>query len=1551
MEFKMQSLTEVWKDIKLYCLGLIALLGIVVGSVFSYQTVVKPITSSFTIGQVKAAGEDESNVDMSYSFYDMTAWLAAFYNAASSPSGYQTIKGNVDEAGYKYHSLLTQAAIEGANTQDKEGKGKWTYADKTWVNPITSNIGGGGALLGFPDQLIIKGKILGFFASKTSSSTVDYSYDSLSSTESKSYNSLETYAYYGASLDALGIDSNVGVGLSGFHPIRLVGGAIVWIGYILSSSAELLFKVVISILKVTNPFNWFTEGFNYVWSSADKNSALAGLTSLVSGMYKTFFNFGWVVMIPVTIAMLLFMFIFTGNGRQNQGLIKSKAAKFRYFIVYFLFLAVGVPVLGTSYTAGLNALSETFNSSNVGNGATNVDSIIYSTYVDNKSWIENNRMYLPNDVPLTWNRNNSDVTNFNKANVRKYALSINALNHDDAATAKSNSANISWNVNDKKSDQNKTSNSVNALLLSYMNSSIYPASNWETLVKAKLTDAIKKGGSNSDKGSLVNRMSASATELTSKKGYEYLAYVNPHVQEGEGGIKIDDVQWWKLKVVEYKFGEYPNIFLSKGFADDGLGGIISNTLKGASGEKSGWVELKANPSVEIKPDLVYNGPDYKATMSYLEMFNYLNSKFTPNKVQVYSTNALASNVSRETHAVVNQVGAGYVHKFMIWLNTVTLLFGIAFLAIGYAGSMLIGSFKRYTNLIMSIFMGTMGMQKAMVKSAAGTIMLIFEVVATLVTYELVKTIYMAIPDILTSAVAGLNGGSTVTTSILTHIGLPVAVADLGGFVLVIFSLILSVIILAWALLVFLRIRKPIMEMADSTFTSLIAKLFYADADMAKGEDGKGGSTGMNSDVAAAAGAAGAFFSSNVEGAEGDDNDGFVDSNNEETTENEEDIEEDGPKEKGEEQETPRSDSKEANSKETEKLGEGVKDQKGVDRSQGKDGKPAEANSEAPKGEDGSGESGEDGMSAKEAAEAAEIAKANSQQSPSVSGSGKQEGESKGVTSVSDDDTVNVEASSETPAEKESETPASTGTLSPEIPGAKGSGKDGTSGKQSDGVSASSESGKLEKGTKTDSPEELAKQGAVEASKELASHAESGRSNGSGSTSTSRSQQHRQQAKVEAIGSRESASQAKSDAISSAKDASQGTRNVASGVGSIAAGVSAIASGDASGKEMVGQGVQQTIEGAKQLGSSISSGVSSVKNVASSVGQGVSAVANAGASVGTAIADSKVGQATGKVASKVGSVAGAGAASLGGAVLNAGLEGAGLQPVARRVNSSTSGSNAGSVTSTITTTTTSGGSGGATTTTTVTSQTQAGPQGGGSRQAQSSGGVLRRVGNHVENEVKQSLVDMAPGGGISNGSGTTIVQRQTSSRGNNGTSTVINTTTTSSGGSNQTVQKQVTSQGNQNGTVLLHSTTSGQKQNLTISSKIPSQGGGSESPVLKSAPNGGSGRGPVGNGYHPEQRQTVSSGSLDQTTHTTTTTTSVILNRGGNSGPRNVPQSQGNILKKAGNHVESEVHKALSDMSGIPTSSANSDDIANELMEKMKREDIARARKKRFNRPR
>ena len=1531
MEFKVQSLTEVWRDIKLYVIGLLAMVGIIVGSVFSYQAVVKPIANSFTVGQVKADGDKDDKVDLSYSFYDMSAWLSAYYNAASSPSGWRTIKADKLDK-YSYHSLLTKAAIDGANAQDSSKEGTWTYADLTWVNPNNHNIGGGGALLGFPDSQIIKGGILGFFASKTSSSTVDYSYDSLNPNGGIAYNSLETYAFYGAALDNLGIDASIGSGLSGFHPIRLAGGAVIWLGYILASSAELLFKVVISILQFTNPFDWFAKGFSYTWSNIDPKGSLSGLVDLVSGLYKTFSNFGWVIVLPATVASVIFLFIFTGNGKQNQGLNKSRVNKLKYLVIYFLFLSVGVPVLGTSYTAGLNALSESFNKDNVGNGSSSIDRLIYMTYVDNKNWIEGTRMYLPKSVSLSWNTARGDVSNTDKAHVRKYALAINRLANPSTVgniPSVDDKNDDDWNIRRDNNGKAHTNEGVNTLLLRYMNSSIYPASNWETLVKARLAASIENGGNQE----LVDRITSSATELTSKEGYKYIAYVDPHTNDSNsGGIEVTSFEnWWKLKT--YKFGSKPNIFVSKGFVDNGLGGIISTTTKQSAGELGSVARLESNPNADPAAGLVYGSG--KATMSYLEMFNYLNSKFTSNKVQVYSTNALASNVSRDSHAEVNQVGSGYVHKFMIWLNTAVLLFGIAFLAIGYAASMLISSFKRYVNLIMSIFMGAMGMQKAMVKAASGTIMLVYEIVTTLVVYEIIKTIYIEIPDILSTAVAGLNGGSKVTSSILAQVGLPVAVADLGGFVLVIFSLMLSVIILVWALLMFLRIRKPIIEMADSTFTNLISKLFYGDADLAKGEDGKGGSTGMNSDVESVdAGESAGSIVSNVDGADGNDNDSFIDGSKEVNKDEEDNSVSKSNEDNSNEEEKPSSDSVEANSKETEKIGEGVKEKGSLDRSEGgKSG--SEAHSDSPS-EISEGESkGLSGVGRDSTGKRNSDVKA-SKEIPTSSEANK------GVTSISDDDTVNVSASEESPKSElssdKNEGSSSFGSLSPQITGEKG----------------------VDKGNKfkTDSKEALSKQGEVEASKELASHsnkedkskvnskngsqkrensnrnlekngnlqssveavqsghqssdkeaqssqsdrqnqqsdkqgnisaAESGRKE----TTTSRSQKHRQQAKVDAISARDNISRASSDAVSAVKDVTSGTKNVASGLSSVASGVGAMVSGEAGGKEMVSQGVEQVATGAKQLGSSVVNTAKSVKNATAGAVQGVSAVANVGASVGTAIADSKAGQVAGTVV---------------GTVANTAINAAGVGSIPRTVNGSTPSSANNGVTSTVVTTTTSNGDSGSTTTTTVVSQAQSNS---GQGQVRSMGGVLGAIGNHIENEVVQSVADVM-------GSGATVVRHEQANS-NGGAQTIItSSTTTSSGSGHQNVN--VTSSGNGGP----------HERTVNVNTNTPSSGSGHQNVNVTSSGNGGYG--------------------INERNDKVVTTTTSLLNRVGNSGPRNVPYS-GGILKQTGVHIENELNQVLNEMGGsTPTSSANSEEVVSNVLEKMKRENLQKVRKNRFNRP-
>ena len=1079
MKFKLQSLSEVWKDTKIYGVGLLAALGLVVGSVFTYQNVIKPISSTFLISEVKATGdEDKSKTDMSYSFYEMTTWLSAYYNAASSPTGYKTLEEKPGHD-YDYHTLLTDSAIKGAKAET--GKEEWTYADYTWVNGSNKKIGGGGALLGFPDKSVIKGGgILGFLSSQTSSSTVDYSYDSLGS--GNTYNSLETYAYYGAALDALGIDSSM-TSVMSFHPIRIFAGAVVWLGYIIASGAELLFKLAISILQVTNPFNWFAKGFNYTWTNADEKGMFSALTNTVSGLYKLFAEFGWTVMIPLTIAIWIFMFIFTGNGRQNQTLTKSKAEKFRYFIVYFLFLAVGVPVMGTAYTAGLDALSETFNKDNVGNGGVGVDAIIYSAYIDNKAWIEINRLYLPSDVDLTWDRSISDVPYQNKAKVRQYALSINSLNHLDLKKATDNgSADNSWNLSNKQTGDSKTSEGVNTILLRYMLGESYLPSDWETKVKSYLSEAAGRGDSEDSKkpGSLVNRLNASATELTSKEGYKYIAYVNPHVQDGDPetwGVEVNE-GWFGLGKT-YRFGQYPNIFLSRGYADEGNGGFIAKNSSGAPGSssKSDRLNFESNPNATVKQGMVYGNT--KATMSYLEMFNYLNSKFTATKVRVYSTNTLTSNFSRESHAAVNQVGAGYVHKFMIWINTVTLLFGVAFLAVGYAVGMVVASFKRYINLVTSIFLGTLGMQKGMVKSASATIMLIFEVVGTIVIYELAKTIYIAIPDILSNAISGLNNGSKVTSTALTNIGFSAGAANMGGFVLVIFSLMLSVIVLVWMLLMLLRLRKPIIDMADSTFTTMIGKLFYADGSLGHGDDTKGESGGMTNAISAVSGFVAGNSSSNIEGAEGDDNDGYVAGDESSTETN------GGNGAEDEQGEKPDPNSKKANSKETEGIGEKVKSEGGIDRN----GQESASESEQPEGTNG-----EQPSSGAPSANESSSGSGSSKGSESVSGapSSNGSGESEQGTFISDDDTVNVST-----AEGGSESGKGSSGKGSKSSGTKSSG----SSDKNDEVSASSESPKQtssDVSSEIDSPSELSERGLSEASKVSASSDSGKQSSGDGS---------------------------------------------------------------------------------------------------------------------------------------------------------------------------------------------------------------------------------------------------------------------------------------------------------------------------------------------------------------------------------------------------------------------------------------------------------------------
>lgn len=845
-----KHLRQVWNDSKIFLVGFLALVGLVIGINFTYNAVVQPLSSGISIEGVKAAEDKDKKAELSYSMYDMSAWLSAYYNAATSPSGYKTLKKGDGDYGAK--ALLTKAAVEGA----KGDKNNWDYATMTWLVKTGDNggkVGGGGSLLGFPDKNVVDGGIMGFLSSLTSSTTTDYSFESLRTGDS--YNSLQSYAYYGASLQSLGIDSVMGNGLLGFHPVRLLAGATMWISYIIVSFIEKFFLVAVAILKATNPFKWFANGFSYIWRPGS-TGPLSGLTNVVSTTYKVFANFGWLIMVPVVISSLIFMFIFSGNGKQSPQLDQRRKHKFRYAVIYFFFLTVGVPLLGTAYTAGLDSMADAFGKG-FGSSSFSADSVILSTYVDNQKWIENNRMYLPSSAVVVWDKEAGDSSSESKAAVRQTALAINALNYGAARDASNATDADSWNYNKEATDTGQNAVNISALLWRYMSGETYSPGTWETKVKSYLLEKAE----GSDGKEWTDKLSTSALELTSREGYQYLGYVNPNVTgETLDGVTVSGEWWafWKKDKdkKEITFGASPNLFLDKGYADLGDGGITIVEQYDSKGNATKYLSLKSNSAIGNDGRALFSNQD--ATMSYLEMYNYLNTKFSSNKLSVYSTKMLASNFSRESHATVNQVGAGMVHKTLIFTNSIAMLAGLAILAMGYAFGMVMGALKRYVSLVSSIFLGTVGFQKGMVQAIAGTIMLIAETLGTLVIYEIIKTLYIGIPSIVEGAIVSTGLGSKNDAAGETLL-FATKTWDMTGvdFILVVVGLILSSIILIWATIVLLRIRKPILNVMDTTFTDLINRLFYGEGnvpgDAPKGVNPQSG--GMIGKVASATGGA------------------------------------------------------------------------------------------------------------------------------------------------------------------------------------------------------------------------------------------------------------------------------------------------------------------------------------------------------------------------------------------------------------------------------------------------------------------------------------------------------------------------------------------------------------------------------------------------------------------------------------------------------------------------------------------------------------------------
>lgn len=599
----------------------------------------------------------------------------------------------------------------------KPGEGTGLSADEGW-DKIAENASEGGALLGYGDDDV--SSFAGWLVSKATGASNTVGYDSLkvrdngSNSANSTYGGVLAYAQYGSLLNALGLDAtSTGLGL---HLQNMLFGSIMALLYMLAGGIDTIFSAVIWVLETFNPFKLFfsaisassTEMANGMTGGQGVPEWMKSLDTWFSGWYQALVNLSWTVLIPLFIATFVFSSLMWKKGSALSGLKK--------LVVRMLFLGVGLPLIGSMYTASLSVMKDA--TAGAGMGATRV---VISTFVDFEGWAKGNRLAVPGDATLKWDSNKQAPTGESVNKLRQTTVAINELANkgafkDVADINPSDLGSISTAAMEADTSADgglpqHTYVAAMGMLLRYTNSQSYQASDFETAAKGRISQ-LASGGSEKAKTCATTWFNVQA----------------------DGSTKADG----KSGCSETKASQNPVLKVADGSgltADTTKGGVVTFTTKG--GEYAGdWV-MSTNQS---------DGGFRKANLSALSMYNYLNTSFDKSSLTVYSSSKAVSSATREYHNSVNLVGSAGVN-WLYWVNGAVTLLCFIVLGLGYAFGMLTGAIKNSLHIITAVPFATLGSIAGIAKVVIYTFTMITEIIGTMFIYRLAQEIILSIPSI------------------------------------------------------------------------------------------------------------------------------------------------------------------------------------------------------------------------------------------------------------------------------------------------------------------------------------------------------------------------------------------------------------------------------------------------------------------------------------------------------------------------------------------------------------------------------------------------------------------------------------------------------------------------------------------------------------------------------------------------------------------------------------------------------------------------------------
>lgn len=625
--------------------------------------------------------------------------------------------------------------------------------------------GNAGGMLGYVDP--DKHSFIGWAFSQLSQASQTYSYASLApNKESKSDDKdlrgdgFQEYAYYGYALRLLGFDSTANESLDIASIGRWIGGALMIVAYTGTTFVNMMFTIALSVLDILNPFKWFADSsfvMNFVEGS--KLGALQGIQNFVSGMYDIFYEAGILVIMPVLLACTVFAILV---------LRKPAASKLKTYLIRAGFIIVGIPLLGSMYTAAISSGIEAVN-----NGVLNTNYIIMSEFVDFESWASKTQLAVPSDAHI-----DVDTSSVIDGYV---SLSNSNLSLRDLARRVNRSASIEVSdpVNSVKDDS-----------LSWTTKAMSFARDTDTDTKTFF--AVKAKGKNFAGGiNIITRFMNSSFYHASDYETEWKADLVKK-SSGSDAAMVDNIRDKMIDVAHqssYSGGDF--VGTDEPFA---TGSLIA--------EKNG-------------NQIVYKTAGDKG-LSPLSMYNYLNSTFSNSSVVVYSTNRASSGLIRQSHHSVNTIGTG-VMGVLYFLDTLVMLYCMVIVGFGYAFSIILGSLKRGIRIIVSVPAAMLGSLKAISRIITVTAMMMINIFVTLFMYEVVQVLLVGLMGILEDPINSTFG----------KLGLPVTVLGnpaAGGAFGIIF-LIISLIITISFTIIAMRLRKKVVRAADEAMGNVIDRVF------------------------------------------------------------------------------------------------------------------------------------------------------------------------------------------------------------------------------------------------------------------------------------------------------------------------------------------------------------------------------------------------------------------------------------------------------------------------------------------------------------------------------------------------------------------------------------------------------------------------------------------------------------------------------------------------------------------------------------------------------